>query len=371
MKKSTLRFICICVVSYSFIVKGQDVKELKTGNPADHLPSNITLVSGFGERPDWSHDGKHILFVSKPMGEVYELELATGLVSPKTRHFKHYGFTRAMYLVNGDILLSGPLDPFDEKDPDERNNARDSCWLFVLDKSAQKEPVPLHIICAEGPAVSRHSMKIAWAERDRQRPELGKNRAQLFTADIVYENNVPRAINEKMIFDSRQLPFPVGGASLETQSFVPPGDKEVTFSVYLINGGNNTDTYKVHIETGEFENLTRSPGFYDEPEGIFPDGKYTCVEHASSEHSPWPLIDLYKLKLDGSGEMQRLTWFTEYSGYKASQGVVSDDGKYLCFQLGKSGDEAGVGYGFFIMNLEEAAPFLEGFKSFADEDCCP
>ena len=124
----------------------------------------------------------------------------------------------------------------------------------------------------------------------------------------------------------------------------------------------------VDTETGEFQNMTRSPGYYDEPEGIFPDGKHTCVEHGSSEHSAWPLIDLYKLKLDGSGKMQRLTRFTEYEGYKASQGVVSDDGKYLCFQLGKSGDEAGVGYGFFIMDLEKAAPYLGPFKSYASDE---
>lgn len=337
----------------------------KEGNPANHLPPYVKQVSGFGERPDWSHDGKKILFVSKPMGEVYELELATGLVYPKTRHFNHFGFTRAMYLSNGDILLSGPVKPFDPTDKDERNTARDQCWLSVMDKEGKKEPVPLNIICAEGPAVSRHRLKIGWAERDRQRPELGKNRAQLFTTDIVYENGIPKAKHRKMVFDSKQLTFPLGGASLETQSFVPDEDTKMTFSVYLINKGNNTDTYVVDTETGEFQNMTRSPHHYDEPEGIFPDGKYTCVEHGSSKESAWPLIDIYKLKLDGSGEMQRLTYFTEYKGYKASQGVVSDDGKYLCFQIGKSGDEAGVGYGFFIMDLKEAKPHLEPFESYA------
>jgi hypothetical protein len=75
---------------------------------------------------------------------------------------------------------------------------------------------------------------------------------------------------------------------------------------------------------------------YDEPEGMFPSGLYTCVEHAPSDQTAWPLIDLFKLKLDGSGEMQRLTYFTDFKGYKANQGVVSDDGKYLSFQIGNS-----------------------------------
>ena len=338
----------------------------KTGHPADHLPSYIKQVCGFGERPDWSHDGRRILFVEKPMGEVYELELSTGLIFPVTRHFNHYGFTRAIYLSNGDILLSGPVDLFDPTDPEERNRARDLCWLSVLDKERKSEPVPLHVICAEGPAVSRNQLKIAWTERDRQRPGLGRNRAQLFTADIVYADGVPVIGNRKMVFDSKQLPFTLGDASLETQNLVPPADDRLTFSVYTINEGNNTDTYMVDLETGEFRNMTSSPCCYDEPEGIFPDGRFTCVEHAPSHHAAWPLPDLFKLRLDGSGEMKRLTYFSDYKGYKATQGVVSDDGKSLCFQIGKSGDEAGVGYGFFIMDLEKAEPHLEPFRSYAE-----
>ncbi len=336
----------------------------REGHPADHLPPYIQLASGFGERPDWSHDGKYILFVDKPMGEVYELELETGIIRPKTRHFNHYGFTRAMYLANGDILLSGPVAPFDPTDPEEREKARDLCWLSVMDRSGEKEPVPLHTLCAEGPAVSRSRMRIAWTHRDRQLPELGKNRARLLMAEIVYEDGVPRLKNERVIFDSRQLPFSLGHSSLETQNLVPPEDVKVTFSVYTIEEGNNTDVYLVDSETGEYQTLTNSPCCYDEAEGIFPDGQYTCIEHAPSDQTAWPLLDLYKLKLDGSGAMQRLTHFTEFKGFKANQGVVSDDGKYLCFQIGKADQEAGVGFGFFVMDLEQAAELLGDFQSY-------
>jgi len=97
---------------------------------------------------------------------------------------------------------------------------------------------------------------------------------------------------------------------------------------------------------------------------------HTLVEHAPSDGRPWPLPDLFQLKLDGSGEMRRITRFAEFKGFKGTQGVISPDGKKLCFQLGKSGDEAGVGYGFFIMDLaeaEEAGAFGE-WKSYAVED---
>ena len=336
------------------------------GSPTDDLPPYIKLVSGFGERPNWSHDGRFILFLDKPMGEVYELELATGIIRPKTRHFNHYGFTRAKYLANGDILLAGPNEPFDPTDEEERYKARNITWLYVMDKSGLNPPVPLNTMCAEGPAVSRTKMRIAWTHRDRQFPEFGKNRAKLLMAEIVYEDGVPKLSNEREIFDSRQLPFDLGDSSLETQSLVPPEDVMVTFTAYTINEGNNTDVYMVDSETGEFRTVTNSTCCYDEAEGIFPDGLHTLVEHANSEEKAWPLIDLYKLKLDGSGDMQRLTYFTDYKGFKANQGVISDDGKYMSFQIGKDNTEPGAGFGFLIMDLEQAAKHLEGFKSYDD-----
>jgi Tol biopolymer transport system component len=40
----------------------------------------LKRVTQFGERADWSHDGKKILFVEKTYGDVYEIELATGKI---------------------------------------------------------------------------------------------------------------------------------------------------------------------------------------------------------------------------------------------------------------------------------------------------
>ena len=341
----------------------------REGHPADHLPPYIKQVSGFGERPEWSHDGNRILFVEKPMGEVYELDLETGLVHPKTRHFQHYGFTRANYLSNG--LLAGPIESFDVADREARKSARHECWLSVLPADAHSEPIPLGTMAAEGPAVSRRHLRIAWTHRDKQDPQLGKNHARHFVADLVYENAKPSLANRKVVFDSHQLPFHLGNASLETQDFAGEDDRLLIFSVYQIEDGHNTDTYVVDRMTGKFQNLTRSPDHYDEPEGVFPDGLHTCVEHAPSTHSAWPLSDIYKLKLDGTGEMQRLTYFSEFKGYKGTQGVVSDDGTKLCFQIGKSGDEAGVGYGFFVMDLVAASSSLEPFRSYASDVPAP
>jgi len=329
--------MCLCLAT----------RLLAQTHPEDDLPPNITKITGFGERPDWSHDNKKIVFVGKVFGDVYEYDVETGFIRCLTLHYKHYGYTRAMYLPNGDILLSGPIEQYDMADKDARTLARHECWLSVLDKNLQTPPVPLGVKCSEGPAVSRSRLKIAWAELWRQNPQrLKEGESVIMVSDIIYEQGKPRLSGQRVAFDSRQMPFSMH--SLETQNFVAPNDEQITMAVYRINGGNNTDTYLLNLKTGAYQAMTNSPDRYDEPEGIFPDGKFTTVESAPSQHSPWPLIDIHKLPLDGSGKLERLTFFTNYKGYKASQSVVSDDGRMMCFQIGQASDEAGAGYGLFL-----------------------
>src|SRR5262245_51151022 len=56
-------------------------------NPADHLPSHIRQVTWFGERADWSHDGKKLLFLSKTFGDALELDLKTKTIRNLTAHY--------------------------------------------------------------------------------------------------------------------------------------------------------------------------------------------------------------------------------------------------------------------------------------------
>jgi hypothetical protein len=41
------------------------------------LPPHIERLTGFGERADFSHDGKRILFLSKTLGDALEIDLKT------------------------------------------------------------------------------------------------------------------------------------------------------------------------------------------------------------------------------------------------------------------------------------------------------
>jgi len=100
--------------------------------------------------------------------------------------------------------------------------------------------------------------------------------------------------------------------------------------------------------------VTRTLERYEECEGVFPDGKSTLVESAEIKHR-WPLVDLYRLWLDGSGRKERLTFFTSYRGWKAAKGVISDDGRFMLFQDGRGGMEAGQGFSISLYDFEKAA----------------
>jgi hypothetical protein len=325
--------------------------EFREGNPGDHLPPHITRLTWFGERPQFSLDGKRILFLGSVLGEVYELNLETRAITPVTAHFRHHGFTRAFYLSNGDILLSGPIQTFDRTDAVAREEARRKSWLSVLDKSLTKPPVQLGEMCSEGPAVSRKSLRIAWSLRWQQYPDrLREGESQIITGDIVYENGRPKLVNRKLAVDSRNWDRKCW--SFEVQDFIPPAEDAVTLAAYLLDGTNNTDVFRLDLTTSKLSPLTNTPDWYDEPEGIFPDGKFTIVESAPSRGKPWVMVELWKLALDGSGRKERLTYFTEYKGVAADNAVVSDDGRWMAFQMGRRGAESGEGFGIFLFDLE-------------------
>lgn len=315
-------------------------------NPADHLPPHITHLTAFGERADWSLDGRKILFLSKTFGDAMEVDVATREIRNLTAHYAHHGYTRALYLANGDILLSGP----EAFDPKQAGRARNQCYLSVLDRSGRKPPVSLGVRCNEGPAVSRHRLHLAWSEWTDPPPGADLADSKMFEADLVYTDGRPALANRRLILDGADLPF---RCTMETQNFRPPGETELTFSAYTKAGGG-CDVCGVDLGTKKVVKYTDSVDTYDEPEGIFPDGRSTLVECDRQNHLGSGHVDLWRLKLDGSGEYTRLTHFSDYPGYKASNPVVSDDGRFIAFQMARAGESAGVGHGLFVYDLAPA-----------------
>ena len=180
----TIIYLVLFISLPVFVCKAQvDLLPLDGKKPVwtdTEYPDYVRQIAHFGERPDWSHDGKKILFVGRTFGDVYEVEVETGIIRPVTHHYYHGGYTRALYLANGDILLSGPRQFNPEKEFEWR---RWRCELWVLDKSLEKAPDRLGTYCFEGPAVSRSKLHIAWTQNyGQERPPTG--RFVIWMADI-------------------------------------------------------------------------------------------------------------------------------------------------------------------------------------------
>jgi Tol biopolymer transport system component len=193
-------------------------------------------------------------------------------------------------------------------------------------------------------------MKIAFSQTNAQDAELPKGASRLITADVDLSGGSPKLINKKTIYES-----PDNRCTIEAQDFYE-SDSHMTFTCYEPKG--LASVMSIDLKTGKVTNMSNAPGTYNECEGIFPDGKYTCVEGdrqvatIGGDHG-FRNIDIWKLRLDGTGkEFTRLTHFNDYDGWKASNPVVSTDGRFMAFQAAHTGDEAGVGYGILVYRFK-------------------
>jgi len=311
-------------------------------SPLDHLPTNVRQVSAFGERAVWSPDGSRIAFVHKTLGDAFEHDLKSGKTVCITCSFPGAGYFRVQYLATGDFILVGPSQTTD------REKARwDDSELWVLRKDLSKPPFRLNQRLSEGVATSRIAPRIAWVVSGRQYPgQVRDGITELWTADVRVHEDAAELVNRRKVFEAK---WPE--CWLEAQDF-RKADGQIIFSCYQPE--KKSEVMGVDVSTGEAVNYSKSPEVYDEPEGIFPDGDYTLIECDKQNGLGDSAIDIWKLRLDGTGKgLTRLTYFSDFPGYKASNPVVSPDGKKMVFQIGKSKDAPGVGHGILIMDFVE------------------
>lgn len=199
---------------------------------------------------------------------------------------------------------------------------------------------------SEGAAISKRSLKIAFSQTAAQAPDLAPEASRLIVADVDLSGASPKLVHQKMVFTSKDR-----SCVLEAQDFYD-NDAKMTFTCY--EPGDQASVMGIDLESGKVTNFSKTPGTYNEPEGIFPDGLYTTVEadrqcETLGGRRGSGNIDIWKLKLDGTGkDFVRLTHFNDYEAGKASNPVVSTDGRFMAFQAARTTDPAGVGYGILI-----------------------
>src|SRR5437867_8620933 len=139
----------------------------KPGNPLEHLPGNIEVLTHFGERADISPDNQRVAFMNKSFGDAMLIELKTRVTACLTCNVPGAAFLRVMHLVTGDYILIGP-DHFEDV---HRSRTRDN-ELWFLSKERGSKPVKLGQKMSEGAAISKKSLKIAFSQTSAQAPDL-------------------------------------------------------------------------------------------------------------------------------------------------------------------------------------------------------
>lgn len=327
----------------------QEIQQRKTGDPLENLPKNIEVLTYFGERADFSPDNKRVAFMAKSFGDAMVIDLKTRTIDCLTCNVPGAAFLRVMHLKTGDYLLIGP-DKFEDI---STSRSRDN-ELWFLSKEPGSKPVKLGVKMSEGAAISKESMKIAYAQVHAQAPDLAEGASRIIVAELDLSGGTPKLINKKTVFES-----PDRSCTAEAQDFYD-NDSKLIFACY--EPDHMSSVMGIDLKTSEVTNYTPEPETYNEPEGIFPDGEYTLVESdrqtewLDGRRGPWN-IDIWKLNLNGTAgtaeDFVRLTNFNDYEGGKASNPVVSTDGKYMAFQLANTNDPAGVGYGILLYKFKK------------------
>ena len=309
-------------------------------DPLQHLPSNIEVLTHFGERADISPDNQRVAFMAKSFGDAMVIDLKSRVIQCLTCNVPAAVFLRVMHLVTGDYILIGP-DHFENT---HTSRTRDN-ELWYLSKERGSKPIKLGQKMSEGAAISKKSLKIAFSQTAAQAPDLAPEASRLIVAEVDL-SGTPHLINKKTVYESKDR-----SCTLEAQDFYDD-DRKMTFTCY--EPERRSSVMGIDLQTGEVTNFSKAPGTYNEVEGIFPGGIYAAVEadrqceQLGGQHGSGN-IDIWKLRLDGTGkDFTRLTHFNDYEGGKGSNPVISTDGRFMAFQSARTTDAAGVGYGILL-----------------------
>jgi Tol biopolymer transport system component len=341
--RTCLRTSALAALAAGLLALAPVAPPKKTGSPEKERPPNIAQLTGFGERASWSPDDKRIAFMGKSFGDAFEVDLGTKMTRLLTGHFVHPGFLRVQYLPSGDFFLIGSRTFADIRTTRSRDQE-----MWVMKADASDPPIPLNHKISEGVAISRKRMKIAWSNTRGQFPDLPEGESVIYTADIIYKDGVPELANKKEVLRAR-----APECTLEAQDF-RNDDTELIYTCYR---SPYADVLGIDLQTGKVTTYRKLADEYNEVEGTSPDGKWTLVESSREQGGPdrqnSRFIDIWKLKLEpNSSDFVRLTRWGDYEGYKASNPVVSSDGKRIAFQSARNNEPAGVGHGIFILTLK-------------------
>src|SRR3954462_426090 len=178
-------------------------------DPLQHLPSNIEVLTHFGERADISPDNQRVAFMAKSFGDAMLIDLKSRVITCLTCNLPGAAFLRVMHLISGDYILIGP-DHFEDI---HTSRARDN-ELWFLSKERGSKPVKLDQKMSEGAAISKKSLKIAFSQTPDQAADLAPGTSRLIVAELDVSGETPKLMEKKTVYESKDR-----SCTIEAQDF--------------------------------------------------------------------------------------------------------------------------------------------------------
>jgi hypothetical protein len=229
----------------------------KPGNQLDNLPSNMEVLTHFGERADISPDNQRVAFMAKSFGDAMTINVKTREIRCLTCNVPGAAFLRVMHLVTGDYILIGPARFADIRTSRSRDNE-----LWFLGKERGAKPIRLGQKMSEGAAISKKSLKIAFSQLHDQAPELAPEASRLMVADVDLSATPPKLVNQKTVYESKDR-----SCVLEAQDFYD-NDSKMIFTCY--EPQSLASVMGIDLRTGAVTNFSKAPGHLQRTRGHLP-----------------------------------------------------------------------------------------------------
>jgi len=342
-----------------------DNKPYEGPHVLDNPPPFHQKLTSYGGRPYWSPDGKRIAFMEKSYGDVHEINLETREIRNLTGNLGEYhAFLRVLFLRNGDYLLVGPREF-----KDHHTSRTQESELWYMDKDAKTPPRPLGLRFFEGLAVSSIADRIAYSRHGGHDPRIGAPTDYAsYVTDLVYGPNgvelgearpIYRTPSDSILRRPEPQDFRHNDSEVIMAEYIGPLDRSSTWRAVT----RGIDLKTLDVKTYITEALT-----HNECEGIFPDNEHICLESSCDFYDQFPPVDLWKLKLDGSGRRTRMTRLFDRAPWRASNSNVSPDGKWLAFMVNTYTSEPGFAMGLGLLDLEawEKSEYAQQWETPAD-----
>lgn len=322
-------------------------------------PFEVRRVLDWGDRPNWSPDGRRLIFTESDARDsfAHELDLETGAVRCLTCQWGDAGLVSRIYhLPDASFLIEASRNP-----AGNTGIGFLAAELFWMPASAATPPQPLGAQASGEVAISRRGtpqdgFRIAWSSIGT----LGR----MTTGRLVHDGSRAQITDQRTV--STQLALtggPLAGYG-ETYDFARD-DEAVTF--WGIELGVNGEMFEVDLASGAVRHLYQDPSHNETH--LFPDERFGLEESNRASDPNGPLrglsglfagggtgvapgiggaFDLFVVALDGTNGVRRLTHVSDIGG-QASQSVPAPDGRRIAYVLDapSSGPYADMG-GLYI-----------------------